>query len=29
MTNLLKVYGKLTTTQNLLPHSVKAFCSII
>lgn len=27
MTNLLKVYGKLTTTQNLLIHSVKAFCS--
>lgn len=27
MTNLLKVYGKLSTTQNLLIHSVKAFCS--
>lgn len=27
MTNLLKVYGKLTTTQNLLINSVKAFCS--
>ena len=27
MVNLLKVYGKLSTTQNLLIHSVRAFCS--
>tara|TARA_Y100000591_G_C21836587_1_gene702920 strand:- start:274 stop:1422 length:1149 start_codon:yes stop_codon:yes gene_type:complete len=27
MANLLKVYGNLSTTQNLLIHSVKAFCS--
>ena len=26
MTNLLKVYNKLSTTQNLLLNSVRSFC---